>query len=60
MTEDELIQAVHRIELEVEDIFSILAENNKLGDDGVAEAAVDLENAAAIVRLRIEKRSRVT
>ena len=54
---DDVRRALNRIQLEVEEILSLLPEDLTVGDGGVAEAVIDLENDVIKAQGRLEKQA---
>lgn len=49
-------RSLNTCQLEVEDMLSHLSDDLSVGDDGVAEAIVGLENGILLVQARLKKK----
>ena len=53
---NELIRDADHIQLSIEEMLATLGEDYRLGDDGVAELIISLENTSALLQAKLKKR----
>lgn len=50
---EDIKRSINVIGIETEEIFGCLHEENSLGDNGVAEAVIRIENAVSYIRMKL-------
>ena len=50
-------ESANRIQLEIEEILDWLPEDLTIGDDGVAELVVQMENTSSLLSVKLKKKS---